>query len=71
MSEDKPMTVGEHINLRISRLNHSLEVLTYNEPDIDVYHWAEGRIEQIKDELDFLETFQILHRNSLNNTLIG
>lgn len=61
--------IEHHINLRISRLNHSLEILTYNEPDIDVYHWAEGRKEQIKDELDFLETFQILNDTNSSSIL--
>jgi hypothetical protein len=53
---DKPMTVGDMIDERIIRLNHSSKVLTEDYfSDRDDFDWAKGRMEQIEDELEFLE----------------
>jgi hypothetical protein len=70
---DKPMTVGEWIDLRICHLKHSLEILAQNGgdyPDIEECAYKKGREEQINDEIDFLGTFQILHKYALSNPLI-
>lgn len=59
MSENNPKSIEVLIAERIIRLAHSHKTLQEESwTNIDDSNWSEGRKDQIKDELEFLEQLQ-------------